>query len=161
MFTNIICLRKCSFLPFRLFLHCADVLSTRVPSSEVMHPWSSLLLPRRDGVGWSRDALVLLPEGFLLLKVEREGWRSLWSRIRCTRARFILGLGIQGLLSGGELLLPVLSRLALPPQLCTLGEVLGRGSLRGCSLFSVASPASSLHSQRGGKAGESPECSSS
>ena len=38
---------------------------------------------------------------------------------------FIRGLGIQELLSGSVLLLPVLSRLALPPQLCTLGEVLG------------------------------------
>ena len=66
---------------------------------------------------------------------------------------FIRGLGIQVLLSGGELLLPVLSRLALPPQLCTLGEVLGRESLRGRSLFSVASPASSLHARRGGGAG--------
>ena len=56
---------------------------------------------------------------------------------------------------------PVLSRLALPPQLCTLGEVLGRESLRGRSLFSVASPASSLHAQRGGGTGESPECRSS
>ena len=49
--------------------------------------------------------------------------------------RFIRGLGIQELLSGDELLLPVLSRLALPPQLFTLGEVLGRESLRGRSLF--------------------------
>ena len=41
---------------------------------------------------------------------------------------FLRGLEIQELLSGGELLLPVMSRLALPPQLCTLGEVLGRES---------------------------------
>ena len=72
--------------------------------------------------------------------------------------RFIRGLGIQELLSGGDVLLPVLSRLALPPQLCMLGEVLGRESLWGRSLFSVASPASSLHARRGG---ESPECRSS
>ena len=71
MFTNIICLRKFSFSPFRLFFHCADVLSTRVPSSEVMHPWSSLLLslPSRWD-GWSRDALVLLPEAFPLLPLD-------------------------------------------------------------------------------------------
>ena len=75
--------------------------------------------------------------------------------------RFIRGLGIQELLCGGELLLPVLSQLALPPQLCTLGEVLGWESFRGRSLFSVASPASFLHAQRGGGAGESPECRSS
>ena len=71
--------------------------------------------------------------------------------------RFLRGLEIQVLLSGGELLLPVLSRLALPPHLCTLG----RESFRGRSLFSVASPASSLHAQRGGGAGESPEYRSS
>ena len=61
-------------------------------------PWvfpSSLSLPSegRDGGGRSRDALVLLPGGFPLLPldlVQREGWRSLWSRVRCTRARFCL-----------------------------------------------------------------------
>ena len=34
-----------------------------------------------------------LPQGFPLLPldlVQREGWRSLWSRVRCTRARFCL-----------------------------------------------------------------------
>ena len=55
----------------------------------------SLSLPSegRDGGGRSRDALVLLPEGFPLLPldlVQREGWRSLWSRVRCTRAHFRL-----------------------------------------------------------------------
>ena len=54
---------------------------------------SSLSLPSegRDGGGRSRDALVLLPEGFPLLPldlIQREGWRSLCSRVRCTRARF-------------------------------------------------------------------------
>ena len=36
---------------------------------------------------------MLLPEGFSLLPldlVQREGWKSLWSRVRCTRARFCL-----------------------------------------------------------------------
>ena len=60
-----------------------------------------------------------------------------------------------------SLSLPILSRLALPPLLCMLGEVLGRESLRRLFLFSVASPASSLHAQRGGGVGESPECRSS
>ena len=35
----------------------------------------------------------MLPEGFPLLPldlVQREGWRSIWSRVRCTRARFCL-----------------------------------------------------------------------
>ena len=45
--------------------------------------------------------------------------------------RFIRGLGVQELLSCGGLLLPFLSRLAPPPHLCTLGEVMGRESLRG------------------------------
>ena len=44
--------------------------------------------------------------------------------------RFIRGLGIQELLSCGGLLLPVLSRLVLPPHLYTLGEVMGRERLR-------------------------------
>ena len=71
--------------------------------------------------------------------------------------RFIRGLGIQELLSCGEHLLPVLSQLVLPLHLCTLGEVMGRESLQGLSLSSVASPASSLHARRGGEAGKSSE----
>ena len=56
---------------------------------------SSLSLPSegRDGGGRSRDALVLLREGFSLLPldlVQQEGWKSLWSRVRCMRARFCL-----------------------------------------------------------------------
>ena len=56
---------------------------------------SSLSLPSegQDGGGRSRDALVLLPDGFPLLPldlVQREGWRSLWSLVRYTRARFCL-----------------------------------------------------------------------
>ena len=148
-------LRRCPFYMSAFFGSHAPLI---FPSSP------SLPSAGRDAVGWSRDALVLLPEGFPLLPLDfgRAGgveeplvtrlvhWSSLLSH------RFIRGLGIQELVSGGELLLPVLSRLALPPQLCTLGEVLGRESLRGRSLFSFASPASSLHAQ-----GESPECRSS
>ena len=44
--------------------------------------------------------------------------------------RFIRGLGIQELLSCGGLLLLALSRLALPPHLCTPCEVMRRESLR-------------------------------
>ena len=62
---------------------------------------------------------------------------------------------------GVALLLPVLSRLVLPPHLCTLGEVMGQESLREFSLFSVASLASSLHARRGDEAGEASECRSS
>ena len=132
---------------------------------------SSLSLPSegRDGGGWSRDALVLLPKGFPFLPLDF-GPAGRVQEPLVTRSvhgssllshRFIHGLGIQELLSCGGLLLPVLSRLALPPQLCTLGEVLGRESLRGLSLFSVASPASSLHARRGGGAGGSSEYRSS
>ena len=112
---------------------------------------------------------MLLPEGFPLhpLDFGRAGGADeplvarLVHRSSLLSPRFIRGLGIQELLSGSELLLPVQSRLVLPPQLCTLGEVLGRESLQRHSLFSVASHASSLHAQRGGGAGESPECRSS
>ena len=132
---------------------------------------SSLSLPSegRDGGEWSRDALVLLPEGFPLLPLDFGSAGGVEGPlVACSvhgsslmSPRFIRGLGIQELLSCGGLLLPVLSWLALPPQLCTLGEVLGRESLRGFSLFSVASPASSLHARRGGGAGESSEYRSS
>ena len=132
-------------------------------------PFFSLPSEGRDGGGWSRDALVLLPKGLPLFPLdfgpaggveEPLVARSVHaSSLLCPR--FIRGLGIQELLSCGGLLLPVLSRLVLPPHLCTPCEVMGRESLRGPSLFSFASPASSLHAQRGGEAGESYECSSS
>ena len=106
---------------------------------------SSLSLPSegRDGGGRSRDALVLLPEGFPLLLldlVQREGWRSLWSCVRCTRARFcLLGSFVDWGSRSCSLVADscyLLSRLALPPYLCTLGEVMGRESLRGGFLCS-------------------------
>ena len=83
------------------------------------------------------DALVFLPEGFPLLPldfgpaggVEEPLVARLVHGSSLLSPRFIRGLGIQELLSCGGLLLPVMSRLALPPQLCTLGEVLGRESL--------------------------------
>ena len=53
----------------------------------------SLSSEGQGGGGQSRDALVLLPEGFSLLSldlVQREGWKSLWSHVRYTRARFCL-----------------------------------------------------------------------
>ena len=155
----VLSLRRCPFYMSAFFGSHAPLV---FPSSP------SLPSAGRDGVGWSRDALVLLPEGFPLLPLDfgRAGGVEEPLVARSVHGSsllspwFIRGLGIQGLLSGGEPLLPVLSRLALPPQLCTLGVVLGRESLRGRSLFSVASPASSLHAQRGDGAGESPECRS-
>ena len=112
---------------------------------------------------------MLLPEGFPLLPLDFGPAGGVEDPLVARSVhgssllspRFIRGLGIQELLSCGGLLLPVLSRLALPPQLCMLGEVLGRECLRGHSLFSVASPASSLHARRGGGAGESSEYRSS
>ena len=68
---------------------------------------------------------MLLPEGFPLLPLDfgRVGEvedplvaRSVHGSSLLS-PQFIRGLGIQELLSGGELLLPVLSRLAHPPQL--------------------------------------------
>ena len=112
---------------------------------------------------------MLLPEGFPLLPLDFGPARGVEEPLVARSVhgsallspRFICGLGIQELLSCGGLLLPVMSRLALPPQRCLLGEVLGRRSLQGLSLFSVASPASSLYALRGGGAGESSEYRSS
>ena len=139
VFAYIICLRKLFVFALQALLslrRCPFFLSDFFGSHAPRIFPSSLSLPSegRDGGGRSRDALVLLPKGFPLLPldlVQREGWRSLWSRVQCTRARllsprFIRGLGIQELLSCGGLLLPFLSRLVLPPHLCMLGEVLGR-----------------------------------
>ena len=150
-----------------LFLHAGT-------SSEVTHPGLPLLLSPflQKGVmrgGGSRDALVLLPEGLPLLPLDfcpaRGVEEPLVARLvhasSLLSPRFIRGLGIQELLSCSGLLLPALSRLVLPPHLCTPYEVMGRECLRGLSLFSVASPASSLHTLRGGEAGESSESRSS
>ena len=119
---------------------------------------SSLSLPSegRDGGGWSRYALVLLPEGFPLLLLDFGPAGGVEEPLVARSVHgssllspwFVRGLGIQEWLSCGGLLLPFLSRLALPPQLCMLGEVLGRGSLWAVfSMFSVASPALSLHAR--------------
>ena len=160
MFAYIICLRKLfvfarqALLPLR---RCPFFLS----HAPRVFP-SSLSLPSegRDGGGWSRNALVLLPEGFPLLPldlVQREGWKSLWSRVRCTRARFCLlgsfvdwgsrscslaadscylfltgwfSLLISARLGRENLRVFFLcSQLPLPPHLCTLGEVVGRVGL--------------------------------
>ena len=123
-------LRRCPFYMSAFFGSHAPLV---FPSSP------SLPSAGQDGVGWSRDTLVLLPEGFplLLLDFGRAGGVEEPLVARSVHGSsllspwFIHGLGIQELLSGGELLLPVLSRLALPPPFCTLGEVLGRESLRG------------------------------
>ena len=128
---------------------------------------SFLSLPSegRDGGGQSQDALVWLPEGFPLLPldlVQREGWRSLWSRVRCTRARFCL-LGSFVNWGSRSCSLAVDSCYLFCPSL----SLHARGGVRVgessdvFSLFSVASPASSLHAWRGGEAGGPVECCSS
>ena len=167
----------------QIFVFALQALSSPAPmsflhawtSSEVTHPGaspSSLSLPsegRDEGGGQSQDALGLLPEGLPLLPLdfcpareveEPQVARSVHASSLLS-PRFIRGLGIQELLSCGGLLLPDLSRLVLPPHLCTTCEVMGRESLRGLSLFSVDSPASSLHALRGGEAVESSEFRSS
>ena len=141
VFAYVICLRKLfvfalqALLPLRRCLFfLSDFFGSHAPR---VFP-SSLSFPSegRDGGGRSRDALVLLPEGFPLLPldlVQREGWRSLWLRVRCMRAHF-----------------------------CLLGSFMDWGS-RSCSLAAdscylfvpVGSPSSSLHAQRGVGEGES------
>ena len=130
-----------AFLPLR---QCPFYMSAFFGShAPLVFPSLSLLLAGRNGVGGTRDALVLLPEGFPLLPLDfsRAGGveeplvaRSVHGSSLLS-PRFLRGLGIQELLPGSELLLPVLSRLALPPQLCTLGEVLGRESFSGVVSF--------------------------
>ena len=116
----------------------------------------------RRGGGGSWDALGLLPEGLPLLPLDFGPARGVEEPLvaRSVHASlllspwFIRGQGMQELLSCSGLLLPDLSRLVLPPHLCTHCEVMGRESLRGLFLFSVASPGSSLHALRSGEAGE-------
>ena len=133
------------YLLAQIFVFALQALSSPAPmsflhaetSSEVFP--SSLSLPSegRNGGGRSRDALVLLPEGFPLLPLDFGPAGGVEEPLvaRSVHAssllspRFIRGLGIQELLSCGGLLLHVLSRLPLPPHLCTLGEVVGRVSL--------------------------------
>ena len=168
------------------FVFALQALSSLAPmsfphagaSSEVTTPWLPLLLPpslQKGGLrlGAGRGGLEMpfccFPRVFFSSRstfVQREGWRSLWSLVRCTRARFCLlssfvDWGSGSWLSCGGLLLPALSRLALSPHLCMPYEVMGREGLRWLTLFSVASPASSLHALRGDEAGESSEFRSS
>ena len=166
-----------------IFVFALQALSSPSPmsfplagtSSEVTHPGASPSSPSLPSEGWdegeggSRDALVLFPEGLPLLPLDfcpaRGVEEPLVARLvhasSLLSPRFIRGLGIQELLSCSGLLLPALSWLVLPPRLCTSCEVMGREGLRGLTLFSVASPASSLHALRGDEAGESSEFRSS
>ena len=161
------------FSSFRLFFHCADVISWWLLRKSCTRGLSFFSLPsfRRAGWRWAVSGCpCVASRGFFLSS------RSTWSSGR--------GGGASGRAFGARELASVssvhswtggpgvallrrtpatfLSWLALPPHLCTLGEVMGRESLRGIfSLFSVASPASSLHARRGGEGGEASECRSS
>ena len=166
-----------SFSPFRLFLplrRCPFLMrgllwKSRTPGLPLLLPPSPLEGRVEVGGGGSRDAAVLLPEGLplLLLAFGPAGGVEEPLVARSVHAssllspRFIRGLGIQEWLSCGGLLLPALSRLALPPHLSTPCEVMEREGLRVLTLFSVASPSSSLHALRGDEAGESSEFRSS
>ena len=133
---------------------------------------SSLSLPseQRDGEGWSRDALVLLPEGFPFFPldfgpaggVEEPLVARSVHRSSLLSPRFIRGLGIQEWLSCGGLLLPFFFPVGSPSSTLHARRGVGEGESSGVfSMFSVASPASSLHARRGGGAGESSDYRSS
>ena len=176
MFTNIFCLRKYSFSPFRLFFHSSTALMPFLHECLLRKactpglPFFSLPSFSRAGWGWVvLGCSCVASRGFSspparLWSSGRGGGASgrsfgAWELASVSLVRsWTMDSGVA---LWRRTLLPVLSRLALPPQLCTLGEVLGRESLRGRALFSVASPALSLHAQRGGGAGESSECRSS
>ena len=141
-----------SLLLVQVFVFALQALSSPAPmsfphagtSSEVTHHGASPSSPslpsegRDEGGVSSRDALVLLPEGFPLLPLDfcPAGGVEESLIARSVHAssllspRFIRGLGFQELLSCGGLLLPALSRLALLPHLCTPCEVMRRESLR-------------------------------
>ena len=163
--TNVLLAKFFRFRPSGFFFPCADVLSSCGDffGSSAPRSFPVFSLPsfrRAGGGGGFRGALRLLPEGLPLLPLNccPAGGVHVSSLLS---PRFIRGLGIQELLSCGGLLLPDLSQLVLLPHLCTHCEVMGRESLWGLFLFSVASPASSLHALRGGEAGEFSEFRSS
>ena len=129
------------FSPFRLFFHCADVLSSCVTSSEVMHPGSSLLLSPflqkgGMGVGGLGMPLVCFPRVFL-------SSCSTWSSGR--------GGGASGCAFGARELASVSS---VHSWTGDPGVALLRRTLATCSV-PVGSPSSSMHARRGVGEGES------
>ena len=105
---------------------------------------------------------LVLPEGFPLLPldlVQREGWGSLWLRVRCAQARCLLGSFVDwGYWSCSRaanscyFLCPIGS----PSSSLYVRRGDGVGEWFGVflAMFSVVSPVSSLHARRGGDAGE-------
>ena len=158
---TIFCLCKYSFLPFRLFLplrRCPFLIRGLPRKSHT----PGLLLPaslqkgRMRGVGggvlgcpcvasrWSSSppARLCPARGVEEPRVPRSVHAS-----SLLSPRFIHGLGVQELLFCSGIMLPTLSRLALPTHLCTPCEVMGQEDLRrlavlGClSLLISARPA--------------------
>ena len=156
------------FRPSGSFFPCADVLSlcgdffgSHAPRGFPFRRAGCVcVVVGVGGGGGSRDALVLLPDICPARGVEEPLVARSVHASSLLSPRFIRGLGVQELLSCSGLLLPALSRLALPPHLCTPCEVMGREGLRRLALFSVTSPSSSLHALRGDEAGESSEACS-
>ena len=129
-FTDNVLLVQVLFSPFRLFLplrRCPFFMWGLLRKSRTRgFPFFSLPSFRRAGGRGEGAVLGCFPRVFLSSHstfVQRKGWRSLWSLVRCTRARF-----------------------------CLLSSFLDWGS-RSCSLASdscyrsvpVGSPSSSLH----------------
>ena len=128
------------FSPFRLFFHCADVLSW-MTSSQVMHPGSfllSLFLQKKGGmeVGGLGMPLCCFPRVFL-------SSRSTWSSGR--------GGGASGRAFGARELASVSSVHSWTgdPGVACLRRTPATFSVP------VGSPSSSLHDRRGDRAGES------
>ena len=160
-----VCLLLFTLTLFANCFHCSDVLS--LTSLEVLPPGIFLRIsPFLQKGGMLLEGLGMplrLPEGFPLLPldlVQWEGWRSLWSRVRCTRARFCLlgsfvgwGYGSCSLAANScYFLCPIGS----PSSSLYVRRGDGLGEWFGVflAMFSVVSPVSSLHARRGGEAGE-------
>ena len=130
-----------SFSPFRLFFHCADVLSSGMISSEVMHPGSSPLLSpflQKGGmeVGGLGVPLCCFPRVFL-------SSRSTWSSGR--------GGGASGRAFGARELASVSSFHSWTGD---PGVALLRRTPT-TFFVPVGSPSSSLHARRGVGEGKS------
>ena len=129
---------------------------------------SSLSLPSegRDGEWWSRDALVLLPEGFPLLPLDFGPAGGVAEPLvaRSVHGSSLLSPRVHSWTrdSGVALLRRTPSTFSVPvgspSSTLRARQGVGEGEFSGgFSMFSVASPASSLHAWRGGGAGESSE----
>ena len=118
----------------------------------------------------SRDAFVCFPRLFLPFRSTWSSGRGGGASGRAFGARELASVSSVHSWTGetGVALLRrtpanfFMSRLALPPHLCTFDEVMGWVSRQGSffAMFLVVSPASSLHAQRGGEAGKTSECCS-